>query len=153
MVFVLAVDVPDTKPKLVHKEHRTVNINTSAVVDNDLNTCINLHTLERNVLKLPTGQYAEWDITVKATYSLPDSQCTSYNDILFMVHDSPPLHMDSQGTFKICDLIDQSIDVTNHVAILTYNCICQYGPCENVVIRSNSPIDCGWLCDINIETT
>ena len=140
------MDNPHTEPLLVNKGQRIVNLDTSAVVDNDLNTCISLKDLGRNVLKLPTGQHAQWNMSVMATYSLPDSQCTSYNDMLFMVHSSPPLHMDSQGTFNICNLADH--EVTKQNAVLTYNCICQYGPCENVVIRSNKDVDCGLLCHV-----
>ena len=147
LTFVLAVDMAHANSLLVNTGHRPVNINTTVAVDDDLSTCISLNSLGRSVLKLPTGQHARWNMTVAATYSLPDSQCTSYDDVLFMVHASPPLHMDSQGVFQVCELINQ--ELSNEMAVLTYSCTCQYGPCENVVIRSKTDISCGLLCDVN----
>ena len=143
------MDIPDSQAVITNPIYSPLSDMASHLVDNDMNTCVPLHLLLRNTVKLAAAHTQSSTLSVHVSHSLPQSESGVNRNFLVLVHKSPPLHLGSRGLFQECSVTGES--TSNSRTTVEYQCICEYGSCESVLIRAKTLVSSGDICDVSIE--
>ena len=120
----------------------------SEVTDEDLNTCVTLPPNDMATIMVPILDAQNDSLTVK-TLTGHDDSCLHYNNnnVFALVKVVSPFRTGNTGAFKKC-VPGQTYDESMLSAQL-FECTCDYGPCEDVYIKIQSPCSVS-VCSIEV---